>query len=273
MSFEGHELLHIAVDGGVAWVTIDNGPVNLFDGGLMREVAAFSRELAADPNVRVAVFRSANPEFFIAHADVAGILELPDDAPPPTKLSGFAGMVDRFRTMDKVTIAMIEGRVGGGGSEFCLSCDMRFAARGRAMFNQPEVALGILPGGTGTQRLGRLMGRGRALEVILGCDDVDADLAERYGWINRAFEPDELEPFVRRLANRIAQFPPAAVAEAKALVNLTETGVVEGILAEQVGFGRLTPMAETKAAMSRFLEIGGQTREGELRLGELCAEI
>ena len=140
-----------------------------------------ARRLADDPAVRVVVLRSANPEFFIAHFDVTLIQHLPTDAGTPESLNDFHAMCEAFRTMPKATIAVIEGRVGGGGSELALSCDMRFAALGKAVFAQPEVALGILPGGSGTQRLPRLCGRGRALEVVLGCEDIPADLAERYG--------------------------------------------------------------------------------------------
>lgn len=267
------DLLHVTVAEGVATVVIDHPPVNLFDAAQMREFAQLARLLEADDDVRVVVFRSANPDFFIAHADVAGILDIPADQPPATKLGGFSGMVDRFRTMPKATIAVIEGRVGGGGSEFTLSCDMRFAALGRAVFNQPEVALGILPGGTGTQRLARLAGRSRALEIILGSDDFDAATAERYGWVNRALPPEELWPFVDRLARRIASFPPQAVAESKALVNLADGAIVEAILAEQDGFNRLHPLPEVRARMQRFLAQGGQTPEGEARLGDLVTEI
>lgn len=267
------ELLHVDVADGVATVVIDHPPVNLFDAAQMREFAQFGRMVESDDDVRVVVFRSANPDFFIAHADVGGILDIPADLPPATKLSGFSGMVDRFRTMPKATIAVIEGRVGGGGSEFALSCDMRFAAVGRAVFNQPEVGLGILPGGTGTQRLARLAGRSRALEIILGSDDFDAVTAERYGWVNRALPPEELWPFVDRLARRIASFPPEAVAESKALVNLADGAIVDAIIAEQHGFNRLHPLPHVRARMERFLEQGGQTPEGEQRLGDLVAEI
>src|SRR6202035_4416668 len=120
-------------------------------------------------------------------------------------------MCERFRTMDKVTIAQIEGRVGGGGAEISASFDMRFGAVGRTIINQMEVPVGILPGGTGTQRLPRLLGRGRALEVILGGVDLDAETAERWGWLNRALPPAEVGPFVGALARRIAGFPPQAV--------------------------------------------------------------
>src|SRR5207249_4774819 len=147
-----------------------------------------------------------------------------------------------------------------------LSCDMRFAALGRAVLSQPEVALGILPGGTGTQRLPRLMGRSRALEVVLGCDDFDAATAERYGWVNRALPANELGPLVDRLARRIASFPPAAVAEAKAAVLLAEKQVDADLLAEAAAFNRTLTHDEAHRRMQAFLDRGGQTYEGELRL-------
>ena len=153
---------------------------------------------------------SANDEFFIAHADVSLILGLPREARPAPndELGFFHAMVDRFRTMPKATIAIVEGRVRGGGSELVSSMDMRFADIDRALFAQPEVALGIIPGGSGTQRLPALIGRGRALEVILGCADVDAPTAERWGWVNRALPAAELHAHVDALATRIASFPP-----------------------------------------------------------------
>src|SRR4029077_6198884 len=126
------------------------------------------------------------------------------------------------------TIGKIEGRARGGGSEFLLSLDMRFAALGRATLGQPEVALGIIPGGSGTQRLPRLVGRGRALEIVLGCDDFPADMAERYGWGNRALPPARLGPFIERPARRIAGFPAEAIALAKSAVAAAELPIVEG---------------------------------------------
>jgi enoyl-CoA hydratase/carnithine racemase len=182
-------------------------------------------------------------------------------------------MCERFRRMPKAVIAEIGGRVGGGGSELAMSCDMRFGARGRTVVSQPEVALGILPGGTGTQRLPRLVGRGRALELILGCDDLDADAAERWGWLNRALAPGELRPFVSRLARRIASFPAGAVAAAKRAVLAAEPDWSEGLLDESLAFQELHRTAEAQRALRRFLERGGQTRAGERRLGALCAEL
>jgi enoyl-CoA hydratase/carnithine racemase len=258
---------------GVATVTIDNGPVNLFDLGLYNGLAELSHVLAADDDVRVVVLRSANPDFFIAHFDVGLILKFPGDMPPPTELSPFHAMCEAMRTMPKATIAVVEGRVGGGGSELLLSCDMRFAAIGRAVFNQPEVALGIIPGGTGTVRLGRLLGRSRALEVILGCDDVDARTAEAWGWVNRALPDGELWPFVDRLAARIASFPPLAVREAKASVLSVEKGIEADLLAEAAAFNRTLGDPRARAAMEKFMATGGQTPAAELRLGEFAGEL
>jgi enoyl-CoA hydratase/carnithine racemase len=266
--------LGVSTADGVATVTIDNGPINLFDLGLYQSMAALSHELAADDDVRVVVLRSANPDFFIAHFDVGLILQFPTDAAPPSdELNPFHAMCEAMRTMPKATIAVIEGRVGGGGSELALSCDMRFAARGRAVFNQPEVALGIIPGGSGTVRLGRLIGRSRALETILGCDDVDAATAEAWGWVNRALPPDELWPFVDRLARRIAGFPPHAVRVAKEAVLRAERGVTEDLLAEGAAFQSTLAEPRARQAMEAFMSGGGQTPDGERRLGELAAEL
>ena len=187
MAYEGYECLRVEAERGVAFVTIDHPPINLFDLALMGEVDRLGRELEGDDEVRVVVFQSANPEFFIAHADVELIRGLPSDVGPrPTELGFFHQAMERFRSMPKVTIGKIEGRARGGGSELLLALDLRFGAIGRCVLAQPEVAIGIIPGGGGTQRLPRLVGRGRALEIVLGCADFDAELAERYGWINRA---------------------------------------------------------------------------------------
>ena len=273
MNYEDYQTIRVDVVGGVGTVTIDNPPINLFDFSLYSEMARVSAELAADGAVRVVVLRSANPDFFIAHFDVTAILALPTDQPEQPVVNDFHAMCERFRTMPKATIAVIEGRVAGGGSELTLSCDMRFATLGRAIFNQPEVALGIIPGGTGTQRLSRLMGRSRALEAILGCDDVDAALAERWGWVNRALPDGELWPFVERLARRIASFPAHAVAAAKASVLLAEKGLEADLPAEAALFNGTLKEPSARIAMERFLAAGGQTLDGELRLGSLIDQL
>ena len=280
--YAGYQTLRVQLAQGVARVTLDNGPINLLDKPLFKELLRLTDQLAADDRVRVVLLCSANPDYFIAHFDVGLILKFPTDVPQPdvpqtdlpqAPLSPFHRMAEAWRTMPKATIAVVEGRAGGGGSEIALSCDMRFALRGRAVFNQPEVALGILPGGSGTVRLSRLLGRSRALEVVLGCDDVDADLAERWGWVNRTLDATALWPHVDRLAARIASFPPHAVAAAKASVLRAEHGVPADLQAEGAAFQRTLSGAGTHQAMQAFLAGGGQTTAGEGRLGALCAEL
>jgi enoyl-CoA hydratase/carnithine racemase len=269
--------LLVDVDGrGVATVVFDHPPINLMTIEVLLETAQTADRLAADDSVRAIVLRSANPEWFIAHFDVEAIQSFPTEQPPTDPSTGelnvFDHMCETFRTMPKPTIAVIEGRAGGGGSELALSCDMRFATPG-AILSQPEVALGIIPGGGGTVRLPRLVGRGRALEAILGCDDIDAATAERWGWVNRVLEPGEIGPFVDRLAGRIAAFPAHAVAAAKASVLASERRVTEDLISESNAFNATLGVAETRAVIERSLDLGVQTPEGERRLGELAGEI
>ena len=268
-------LVKVAVDGRVAYVTISNPPVNVITMDLFAELTALSTALKADPELTVVVVRSADPDFFLAHFDVAAILERPAGFEPQrdVQLKPFHALCERFRCMNKVIIAQIEGRVGGGGAELAASFDMRFGVRGKTRINQMEVPLGILPGGSGTQRLPRLLGRGRALEVILGGDDLDAETAERWGWLNRIFEADEIGPFVDALARRIASFPQSAVRLAKESVNAADKPLLDGLFEEAYLFERLLRTDEARRNMQRFLDIGGQTRDGELRINELNAEL
>jgi enoyl-CoA hydratase/carnithine racemase len=265
LQHQGFQALKLQIERGVAWVTIDHPPINLFDLTLIQEMDRMGRALEADDSVRVVVLQSANPDFFIAHADVTLIQQLPKNVPQkPTTLGGFHQMVERFRTMPKATIGKIEGRARGGGSELLLSLDMRFGAIGRAILSQPEVAVGIIPGGGGTQRLPRLVGRGRALEVILGCQDFPAELAERYGYINRALPQEELAPFVKRLAERIASFPASAIALAKRSVDAAELPTNLGLLEEAHIFNQSLATKEAQERMAAFMAGGGQTYAVEL---------
>lgn len=270
-----YRLLDVHREGRIATVTVRNPPMNVITLELYAELAALSRELKADRGLTVVVLKSADPDFFLAHFDVSAILRFPTDTVPErdAELNEYHLMCERFRTMDKVTIAQIEGRVGGGGSELAASFDMRFGVRGRTFVNQMEVPLGILPGGTGTQRLPRLVGRGRAMEIILGGDDLDAETAERWGYLNRAFAADEIGPFVDRLARRIASFPAEAVRLAKEAINAADKPLREGLVDEAYLFQRLLRTDGAQRNMQRFLEIGGQTRAGELRVGELNGEL
>lgn len=269
------DLLTVARSGRLATVTISNPPLNIITLPLMAELDALSRELVADPDLTVVVMKSADPDFFLAHFDVAAILDRPIDGPARREVETkpFHAICERYRTMDKVIIAQIEGRVGGGGSELAASFDMRFGVRGKTVINQMEVPLGILPGGTGTQRLPRLMGKGRAMEVILGGDDLDAETAERWGYLNRIYAPDAIGPAVENLARRIASFPPSAVRLAKQSVNQSDRPLAEGLVEEAYLFNQALRTEGARANMRRFLEIGGQTREGELRMGALAGEL
>jgi enoyl-CoA hydratase/carnithine racemase len=265
--------LRTDVDGrGVATVTIDHPPINLITMEVFFELGAEIERLANDESVRAVVFRSANPEWFLAHFDVEAIQQFPREQPEPTEIGPYDRMCETLRTMSKPTIAVIAGRVGGGGSELALGCDMRFATPD-AIFSQPEVALGIIPGAGGTVRLPRLVGRSRALEVVLGCDDVDAATTERWGWVNRVLPPDEIDAFVDRLAGRIASFPAHAVAAAKSIVVRSEVGVEADLLAETVAFNATLGYDETHDRMQRFLDAGGQTPDGERRLGALAGDL
>ncbi|MEK9883883.1 MAG: enoyl-CoA hydratase/isomerase family protein [Acidimicrobiaceae bacterium] len=268
--------LTVTVHDGVATVLIDNPPINLMTSGLFRSLAKVSVDLSNDDDVRVVVLRSANPEFFIAHFDVAAILEFPTDgeAVEEPELGGFDRMCEAYRTMDKVTIAELRGRVGGGGAELSSACDMRFGDLETFRWNQMEVPLGILPGGGGTQRIPRLIGVGRAMEVVLGADDVDAETAERWGFLNRAMSGDSLSAYVDAVATRIASFPPAAVREAKRAVNASvERSLDEGLKYESYLFQVLLRDADAQPSMRQYLDAGGQTRDVELRIGSVMGEL
>ncbi len=271
-----YDTVTVRQEGAALWATLANPPINLFTREFYIDVARFVAEVASDDSVRAVVLQSANPEFFIAHFDVSLILQFPvgGEAVRSPELNAFHLMCEHLRTMGKATIAKLAGRVGGGGSELAASCDMRFGVLGRTVVNQMEVPIGILPGGTGTQRLPRLMGRGRALEVILGGVDLDAATAERWGYLNRAFEDETaMDTYVDDLARRIASYPPQAVALAKAAVNGAEPPWSQGLVEEAYLFQQLLRTPEATAAMQTFLELGGQTREGELNVGELNAHV
>ncbi len=268
--------LTVTVTDGVAVVLIDNPPINLMTSTLFRSLAKVSVQLSEDDAVRVVVLRSANPEFFIAHFDVEAILDFPVDgeAVVEDELGGFDRMCETYRTMDKVTIAELRGRVGGGGAELSAACDMRFGDSETFMWNQMEVPLGILPGGGGTQRIPRLIGIGRAMEVVLGADDIDAETAERWGFLNRSVRGSMLSAHVDQLAKRIASFPPAAVREAKRSVRASvDRSLEDGLKYESYLFQVLLRDADAQPAMRQYLDAGGQTRDVELRIGDVMGEL
>jgi enoyl-CoA hydratase/carnithine racemase len=177
------------------------------------ELGALMTDLEMDPSVKVIVFQSANPDFFIAHLDVTKAAEQPEI------LGLWRDFVLRLSSTPVVSIAKIRGRTRGIGNEFVLACDMRFASRQNALLGNPEVGVGLIPGGGALEWLPRLVGRSRALEIVLSGDDFDADIAERYGWVNRTLDDDDLDSFVDTLAGRLASFDREVLAAAKAQIN------------------------------------------------------
>jgi enoyl-CoA hydratase/carnithine racemase len=264
---DDYSTLHVQVEGGICRATIDNPPINLLDLALILDLDRLGREVEADPDVRVLVLDSGNPEFFIAHADVTAIQALPREplAEPPSELGFFHALVDRFRTMPKITIAVVAGIARGGGCELVSSFDMRFAALDQAVFAQPEVLIGIIPGGSGTQRLPRLVGRARALEMVVGAADVDAATAERWGLVNRAMPAPELASFVDRLATRIASLSGVVIERAKHAVMQADSNPIPGLCVEYQLLTHCLADEATQASMAAFLAAGGQTAEFETR--------
>ncbi|OBK26719.1 enoyl-CoA hydratase [Mycobacterium asiaticum] len=264
--YENYQLIRVAVADGICRATIDNPPINLLDMPLANEIARLTREVATDDEVRVLIVDSADPDFFIAHADVGMIMDLPtDDTALHDELSLFHTVMENFRSLPKATIAVIEGICRGGGSEWAMAFDMRYAALGKAVFGQPEVAMGIIPGGGGTQRLPRLIGRGRSLEVILGGRDVDAATAEAWGYVDRALPAEQLRRFVDKLARRIASSPQAAIANAKRAVDAAfSSDLSTGLRIEDQLFRETLARPEARQRLQAVIDAGAQTREFEL---------
>jgi enoyl-CoA hydratase/carnithine racemase len=198
---------------GLWTITFNNPPINIFVPATIVELGALISEIETDPSVKVVVFQSANPDFFVAHLDVAKAAERPE------ALGLWRDFVLRLASTPVVSIAKIRGRTRGIGNEFVLACDMRFASRQSALFGQPEIGVGLVPGGGALEWLPRVVGRSRALEIVLSGDDFDAAIAERYGWINRALDDDHLDSFVENLVRRLASFDHETLAAAKAQVN------------------------------------------------------
>jgi len=267
--------LTLKQEGAIATISIDNGPINLLDLNLVKDLISAGRQLSADDTVKVVIIESANPEFFIAHADVNMIMAMSGTPAPDGKTPGtFHKMFELYRNMPKVTIGKVKGIARGGGSELLLALDMRFAAIGKARLGQPEVALGLIAGSGGCTRLPKLVGRGRAMEILLGCDDFDAELAERYGYVNRAVAADKIDEFVSRLAKRIAASPAHAIALTKKLVNSGESIREEDMGLEFEHFYQSATGKGMAERMTQAMELGLQTTEAELRdLNEVTIKI
>lgn len=260
--------IHVSRKKGVATVTIDNPPVNVLDVELMTELRNFLIAASTDPSLKVIVFQSADPEFFIAHVDMTLIDEphafdaLVESEPESANI--FQAFAERLRHQPQVTIVKLAGKARGGGAEFIAAADMSFAAVDRAYLAQCETLMGIVPGGGGTQYLTSRVGRHRALEIILSSDLYDAVTAERYGWINRALPQDELDVFVDRLAQNIAGLSDGVIAAAKAAVPPTD--FTQGLIGEHDAWASLFVRPAATQLIRGGLANGAQTRAGEADL-------
>ena len=210
----------VEVKDAQAWVTFDNPPVNVQDIPMLDDLNLLAEQLESDRNIKVVVFQSAHPEIFVAHADTNFLKDMSTTAVShdEVELLYLQQVLERISKLPQATIAKIEGFARGGGHEFALACDMRFAARGKAKFMQMEVGMGILPCGGGASRMARQTGLGKALEIILGARDFGADEAEAYGTINKALDADKIGSYVEELATRIARFPADSINACKQAV-------------------------------------------------------
>ena len=227
-------------------ITFSNPPINIFVPSTIGELGTLLTELEADASVKVVVFQSANPEFFFAHLDVAKAAERPE------VLGLWRDFVLRLSSTPVVSIAKIRGRTRGIGNEFVLACDMRFASRQSALFGQPEIGVGLVPGGGAMEWLPRLVGRSRALEFVLSADDFDADIAERYGWVNRTLDDDNLDSFVDALVHRLASFDREPLAAAKAQISRFGTPTASEL---QSSNEMIFPMVASPSAQARRVKL------------------
>jgi enoyl-CoA hydratase/carnithine racemase len=257
--------LRIVEESPAYWrVVFDNPPFNIMGASMFAALQDLLARMDATPSLRVVVFESANPDFYLAHFDLAdpsGSLRLINTAGP----SGLPILMDTFVRLTKspiVSIAKIRGRLRGVSSEFVLACDMRFASRENAVLAQVEVGAGVHPGGGGTERLPLLLGRGRALEIILGANDFDAETAERYGYVNRALPDSDLDGFVDMLARRIASFERRPLAAAKNLVNQVSLPPADRLLDALNSFASALAWPEAQQRFQALLERGLQ-RDGD----------
>ena len=269
----GFETISTHKEGGVLFAEIAAPPMNLLGPELVRDLVSLIQQAEADDSAHVLVFKSGDPDYFISHVDVTRIAEYGDLS---KKLSGEPSIAMLFRYLSAsrlVTIAQIEGRVRGVGSEFVLACDMRFAALESAIFGQPEVGFGLIPGSGGVQHLTRLMGRGRALEVLLSANDYDAEIAERYGLINRALPAAALGDFVKSLAHRIGGFPAFGLAVIRERVNAVALASADDFRRDSSLFLECVRKPEAQDRIKAALKHGFQTREGEMALPQMLGDL
>ena len=255
-------------------VTFDNPPLNVMGPEMVRQFQALIDDIEADDEVKVVVFDSAVDGFFLNHSDfTARIEDLTSMPAGPTGLPPWPDFLVRLTRAPVASIALIRGRATGNGSEITLACDMAFASKERAIISQWEVGVGMVAGGGPMARLPQLIGRNRALEVLLGSDDIRGDQAEAYGYVNRALPDSELDAFVDALATRIAGFDKWAIAQTKRLVNTSLPPDVElgaGWDACIASLGRPAAQEGIKALTAKGFQSPGDVED---RLGFHLGEL
>jgi enoyl-CoA hydratase/carnithine racemase len=239
-------------------IVFDYPPFNIVDATLYQALQDLLARMDASPSLRVVVFESSNPEFFLAHFDLTGKTGNITTAVGPSGLPILTDTFVRITRSPVASIAKIRGCVRGVSSEFVLACDMRFASRENTLLGQPEVGVGVHPGGGGTERLPPLVGRGRALEIVLGANDFDGDTAAQYGYVNRALPDGELDGFVDALARRIATFDGRAIAAAKRLINQVSLPSADNLLSALNSFQIALTWPETLQRVEALLKQGLQ---------------
>jgi enoyl-CoA hydratase/carnithine racemase len=242
-------------------VTLNNPPFNIFGPETIPQLNNVVTQIETDPKVKVVVFQSAVPGYFLTHYDFVPPLSATTDIPPGvTGLPALPDVLVRLSRAPVVSIVSIRGRTTGVGSELSLASDMRFASREKAVLSQWEIGAGLVPGGGPMARLPRLMGRGRALEVLLSGEDLPGDLAERYGYVNRALPDAELDSFVDTLARRIAGFDKQAIAAIKRLVDIPTLPPDIEIGAEWEALLDSAHRPQVQQNIKRLMEMGLQTK-------------
>jgi enoyl-CoA hydratase/carnithine racemase len=242
-------------------VTLDNPPFNIFGPESIPQLNSIITQIETDPKVKVVVFQSVVPGFFLTHYDFAPPLSATTSIPPGvTDLPALPDMLVRLSRAPVVSIVSIHGRASGVGSELSLASDMRFASREKAVLSQWEIGVGLVPGGGPMARLPRLIGRGRALEVLLSGEDIPGELAERYGYVNRALPDAELDSFVDVLARRIAGFDKQAIADIKRLVDIPSLPPDIEIGAEWDAFLASAHRPQPQQNLKRLMEMGLQAK-------------
>src|SRR5262244_2675956 len=243
-------------------ITFSNPPINMFVPTTIVELGALMTDIEAAPSLKVVVFQSMNPDFFIAHLDVGKAAERPE------VLGLWREFVLRLSSTPVVSIAKIRGRTRGIGNEFVLACDMRFASRQTALSGNPEIGVGLVPGGGALEWLPRLVGRSRALEIVLSGDDFDADTAERYGWVNRTLDDNDLDSFVDTLARRLASFHRTTLGAAKAQLNPFGTPAAAELKSSNDLFFPLLALPSAQARRAKIRNLGyGLRSDFELNFG------